>query len=137
MKYRAGIVLAAAMTVSACGINSVPTAEENVNARWADVQADYQRRANLIPNLVNTVKASVAAEDMVLTDVVNARARATAIQVNAEDLSDPAKMQQFAAAQGQLGGTLSRLLATVEAYPEVKSTTNFTTLMRQKRKSRG
>src|SRR3546814_10935696 len=87
-----------------------------VNARWADVQADYQRRANLIPNLVNTVKASVAAEDRVLTDVVNARARATAIQVNAEDLSDPAKMQQFAAAQGQLGGTLSRLLATVEAY---------------------
>src|SRR3546814_15682426 len=63
MKYRAGIVLAAAMTVSACGINSVPTAEENVNARWADVQVDYQRRANLIPNLVNTVKAAVAAED--------------------------------------------------------------------------
>ncbi|RIA43640.1 LemA protein [Hephaestia caeni] len=131
MKYRAGIVLAAAMTVSACGINSVPTAEENVNARWADVQADYQRRANLIPNLVNTVKASVAAEDKILTDVVNARAKATAIQVNAEDLSDPAKMQQFAAAQGQLGGTLSRLLATVEAYPEVKSQTNFTTLMSQ------
>ncbi len=131
MKYRAGMVLAAAMTVSACGINSVPTAEENVNARWADVQADYQRRANLIPNLVNTVKASVAAEDKVLTDVVNARARATAIQVNAEDLSDPAKMQQFAAAQGQLGGTLSRLLATVEAYPEIKSQTNFTTLMSQ------
>src|SRR3546814_7989965 len=85
MKYRAGIVLAAAMTVSACGINSVPTAEENVNARWADVQADYQRRATLIPNLVNTVKASVAAEDKILTDVVNARARATAIQVNAEE----------------------------------------------------
>src|SRR3546814_16042985 len=120
MKYRAGIVLAAAMTVSACGINSVPTAEENVNARWADVQADYQRRANLIPNLVHTVKASVAAEDRVLTDVVNARARATAIQVNAEDLSDPAKMQQFAAAQGQLGGTLSRLLATVGAYHDRK-----------------
>src|SRR3546814_18554155 len=123
MKYRAGIVLAAAMTVSACGINSVPTAEENVNARWADVQADYQRRANLIPNLVNTVKASVAAEDRVLTDVVNARARATAIQVNAEDLSDPAKMQQFAASQGPLRGTLRRLLATVHASPEVKSQT--------------
>ncbi|HVI99253.1 MAG TPA: LemA family protein [Sphingomonas sp.] len=131
MKYRAPIVLAAAMTVSACGINSVPTAEENVNARWADVQADYQRRANLIPNLVNTVKASVAAEDKILTDVVNARAKATAIQVNAEDLSDPAKMQQFAAAQGQLNGSLSRLLATVEAYPEVKSQANFTTLMSQ------
>src|SRR3546814_6630170 len=87
--------------LSACGINSVPTAEENVNARWSDVQADYQRRANLIPNLVNTVKASVAAEDRVLTDVVNARARATAIQVNAEDLSDPAKMQQFAAEIGR------------------------------------
>src|SRR3546814_13120763 len=94
MKYRAGIVLAAAMTVSACGINSVPTAEENVNARWADVQADYQRRANLIPNLVNPVKASVAAEDRVLTDVVNASARATAIQVNAEDLPAPAQRSE-------------------------------------------
>ncbi|MCM8731875.1 LemA family protein [Hephaestia sp. GCM10023244] len=131
MKYRAPIMIAAAMTVSACGINSVPTAEENVNARWADVQADYQRRANLIPNLVNTVKASVAAEDKILTDVISARAKATAIQVNADDLSDPAKMQQFAAAQGQLGGTLSRLLATVEAYPEIKSQTNFPTLMSQ------
>ena len=131
MRYRTPIVLAAAMTVSACGINSVPTAEENVKARWADVQADYQRRANLIPNLVNTVKASVNAEDKVLTDVIEARSKATSIQVSGDDLGDAAKMQQFAAAQGQLGGSLSRLLATVEAYPEVKSQTNFTTLMSQ------
>ncbi len=132
MRYRTPIVLAAAaMTVSACGINSVPTAEENVKARWADVQADYQRRANLIPNLVETVKASVNAEDKVLTDVIEARSKATSIQLSADDLGDAAKMQQFAAAQGQLSGSLSRLLATVEAYPEVKSQTNFTTLMSQ------
>jgi LemA protein len=132
MRYRTPIVLAAAaMTVSACGINSVPTAEENVKARWADVQADYQRRANLIPNLVETVKASVNAEDKVLTDVIEARSKATSIQLTGDDLGDAAKMQQFAQAQGQLSGSLSRLLATVEAYPEVKSQTNFTTLMSQ------
>jgi LemA protein len=125
------VLAAAAMTGSACGINSVPTAEENVKAHWADVQADYQRRANLIPNLVETVKASVNAEDKVLTDVIEARSKATSIQLSGDDLGDAAKMQQFAAAQGQLSGSLSRLLATVEAYPEVKSQTNFTTLMSQ------
>jgi LemA protein len=132
MRYRTPIVLAAAaMTVSACGINSVPTAEETVKARWADVQADYQRRANLIPNLVETVKASVNAEDKVLTDVIEARSKATSIQLSGDDLGDAAKMQQFAQAQGQLSGSLSRLLATIETYPEVKSQTNFTTLMSQ------
>ncbi|MFX6760000.1 LemA family protein, partial [Acinetobacter baumannii] len=78
-------------------------------ARWADVQADYQRRADLIPNLVATVKGSVQGEDKVLTDVMNARAKATQVTVNAGDLTDAAKVQQFAQAQGQLNGSLSRL----------------------------
>jgi LemA protein len=131
MKFRTPIMLAAALTVGACGINSVPTADENVKAKWADVQADYQRRANLIPNLVATVKGSVQGEDKILTDVVNARAKATSIQISGDDLNDPAKVQAFQNAQGQLNGSLSRLLATVEAYPEVKSQANFQTLMSQ------
>lgn len=120
-----------AVALSGCGMNSVPTAEENVNAKWADVQAAYQRRANLIPNLEATVKGAAASEKSILTDVVNARAKATSVQVNSADLSDPAKMQQFAQAQGQLSGSLSRLLANVEAYPNLKSQDNFQTLMSQ------
>ncbi|CAM3140952.1 MULTISPECIES: LemA family protein [Sphingomonas] len=120
-----------AVALSGCGMNSVPTAEENVNAKWADVQAAYQRRANLIPNLEATVKGAAASEKAILTDVVNARAKATSVQVNSADLSDPAKMQQFAQAQGQLSGSLSRLLANVEAYPNLKSQDNFQTLMSQ------
>jgi LemA protein len=124
-------MVAAALTLGACGINSVPTADENVKAKWADVQADYQRRANLIPNLVATVKGSVQGEDKILTDVINARSKATAIQISGDDLNDPAKVQAFQNAQGQLNGSLSRLLATVEAYPQVKSQANFQTLMSQ------
>jgi LemA protein len=131
MKFRTPVIIASALAVSACGINSIPTADENVKAKWADVQADYQRRADLIPNLVSTVKGSVQGEDKILTDVINARAKATSIQVTGDDLSDPAKMQQFAQAQGQLNGSLSRLLANVEAYPTLKSQDNFQTLMSQ------
>ncbi|MGN6269844.1 MAG: LemA family protein [Sphingomonas sp.] len=131
MKFRTPVMIASALALGACGINSVPTADENVKAKWADVQADYQRRANLIPNLVATVKGSVQGEDKILTDVVNARAKATAIQVSGDDLNDPAKMQAFQNAQGQLNGSLSRLLATVEAYPQVKSQDNFKNLMSQ------
>ncbi|QXT35168.1 LemA family protein [Sphingomonas sanguinis] len=120
-----------AVALSGCGMNSVPTAEENVNAKWADVQAAYQRRANLIPNLEATVKGAAASEKSILTEVVNARAKATSVQVNSADLSDPAKMQQFAQAQGQLSGSLGRLLANVEAYPNLKSQDNFQTLMSQ------
>jgi LemA protein len=125
------MALAAALTLSACGINSVPTADEAVKAKWADVQADYQRRANLIPNLVATVKGSVQGEDKILTDVINARSKATAIQLSGDDLNDPAKMLAFQNAQGQLNGSLSRLLANVEAYPQLKSQDNFQTLMSQ------
>jgi len=131
MKFRAAIALVSAVLLSACGLNSVPTAEENAKARWTDVQANYQRRADLVPNLVATVKGAVAAENKTLTDVVEARAKATSVQVSADDLTDPARVQQFQAAQQQLSGSLSRLLATVEAYPELKSQGNFPTLMSQ------
>jgi len=84
----------AAVSLAGCGINSIPTAEEDVKARWADVQADYQRRADLIPNIVATVKGSVAAEDKSLNDVIGQRGKATSIQISANDLSDPTKVQQ-------------------------------------------
>ena len=121
----------AALSLAGCGLNSVPTAEEQVNAAWGNLQADYQRRADLIPNLVNTVKGYAQQEKTVLTQVTEARAKATSIQLNANDLTDPAKVQAFQNAQNQLGGSLGRLLATVEAYPNLKSNENFLTLQSQ------
>jgi LemA protein len=121
----------AAVSLTGCGINSVPTAEEQVNAKWGDLQADYQRRADLVPNLVNTVKGYATQERTVLTQVTEARAKASSIQLNANDLSDPAKVQAFQAAQAQLGGSLGRLLATFEAYPDLKSNQNFLALQDQ------
>ncbi|GAA0731700.1 LemA family protein [Sphingomonas sp. ABOLD] len=131
MKFRTALVPIAALSLSACGLNSVPTAEENAKAKWADVQAQYQRRADLVPNLVATVKGAAASEGKILNDVISARAKATSIQVTANDLTDANKVQQFQQAQQQLGGSLSRLLASVEAYPDLKSQGNFTTLMSQ------
>jgi LemA protein len=121
----------AALSLASCGLNSVPTAEEKVNAAWGDLQADYQRRADLIPNLVETVKGYAQQERTVLTQVTEARAKASSIQLNANDLSDPAKVQAFQNAQSQLGGSLGRLLATFEAYPDLKSNENFLTLQSQ------
>ena len=121
----------AAISVSACGINAVPTEEEKVNAAWGNLQADYQRRADLVPNLVNTVKGYAQQERTVLTEVTEARAKATSIQLNANDLSDPAKVQAFQNAQAQLGGSLGRLLASFEAYPDLKSNQNFLALQDQ------
>ncbi|HET9811521.1 MAG TPA: LemA family protein [Sphingomicrobium sp.] len=121
----------AALVLAGCGLNSVPTAEEQVNAAWGNLQSEYQRRSDLIPNLVETVKGYAQQERTVLTEVTNARARASSIQLNAKDLSDPAKVQAFANAQGQLGGSLGRLLATFEAYPDLKSNENFLTLQSQ------
>ena len=118
----------AAATLAACGINSVPTAQENAKAKWADVQAAFQERANLVPNLAAVAKGAAEQEKGILTGVVEARAKATSIQLNADDLSDPAKMAQFQAAQNQLSGSLAgfgRLLANLEAYPELKSITNY------------
>jgi LemA protein len=131
MKFRAALALVPALLLAACGLNSVPTAEENAKAKWADVQAAYQRRADLIPNLVATTKGAAASEGNILTQVTEARAKATSIQVNPGDLTDPAKVQQFQAAQDQLGGALGRLLVTVEKYPDLKSQANFSTLMSQ------
>jgi LemA protein len=121
----------AAIVLAGCGLNSVPTSEEKVNAAWGDLQADYQRRADLIPNLVNTVKGYAQQEKSVLVQVTEARAKATSIQLNANDLSDPAKVQAFQNAQAQLSGSLGRLLASFEAYPDLKSNENFLTLQNQ------
>src|SRR5215207_11616357 len=121
----------AALSLAGCGLNSVPTAEEQVNAAWGNLQSEYQRRADLVPNLVNTVKGYAQQERSVLTEVTEARARASSIQLDAGDLSDPAKVQQFNEAQSQLGGSLGRLLATFEAYPDLKSNQNFLTLQSQ------
>ncbi len=117
-----------AVPLAGCGINSVPTAEENAKARWADVQNQYQRRADLIPNLVSTVKAAGAQEKDILVQVTQARAAANSVRVSGDDLTDPAKVQQFSQAQGALGLSLQRLQ---EAYPELKSQGNYTTLMSQ------
>ena len=121
----------AAFSLAGCGLNSVPTAEEQVNASWGNLQSEYQRRADLVPNLVATVKGYAQQEKSVLTEVTEARAKATSIQLNAGDLSDPAKVQAFQNAQNQLGGSLGRLLATFEAYPDLKSNQNFLTLQAQ------
>ena len=122
----AAILLASAL--GGCGINSIPTAEETAKARWADVQNNYQRRADLIPNLVATVKAAGAQEKDILVQVTQARSAANSVQVSAADLSDPAKMEQYQRVQGAVGVSLQRLQ---EAYPELKSQANYTTLMSQ------
>jgi LemA protein len=121
----------AALALSACGLNSVPTAEEAAKARWADVQNEYQRRADLIPNLVNTVKGYATQEKDVLTQVTEARARATSVNVSPDQLNDPAALQQFGAAQGALSQSLGRLLMVVENYPDLKSNQNFLALQSQ------
>jgi LemA protein len=133
------VIALAATSLSACGINSVPTAQENAKAKWADVQAAFQERANLVPNLASVAKGAAEQEKGILVGVVEARAKATGIQLNANDLSDPAKMAQFQAAQNQLSTSLSgfgRLLANVEAYPELKSITNYQMLQSQENRIR-
>ena len=103
---RGSAVVALAATLGGCGINSIPTAEENVKARWADVQNDYQRRADLIPNLVATVKAAGAQEKSILVEVTQARAAASTVLVSGDDLTDPAKIEQFSRVQGAVGRVL-------------------------------
>lgn len=122
---------AAALSLSACGINSVPTAEENAKAKWADVQSSYQRRADLVPNLVETAKAAAASETTILTNVTNARAAATSINVRTEDLSDPATFEKFQNAQNQLTQALGQLRTVVENYPQLQSQARFADLMAQ------
>jgi LemA protein len=119
------------LTVSACGYNNIPTYEEQAKAKWADVQNNYQRRADLIPNLVATVQGYAKQEKDVLTSVVEARAKATQVKIDASQLTDPAKLKQFVDAQGQLSGALGRLLAVSENYPDLKSNQNFLALQSQ------
>lgn len=128
---RYALPLLAALSLTACGINSVPTAEENAKAKWADVENQYQRRADLVPNLVSTVKAGAASEEKILTQVTEARAKATAINITTEDLSDPETFEKFSQAQNQLTQALGQLRTVVEAYPQLQSQQNFTTLMSQ------
>jgi LemA protein len=119
------------LSLAGCGYNTIPTLEEQAKARWADVQNNYQRRSDLIPNLVATVQGYAKQEKTVLTDVVEARARATQVQINANDLTDPAKLKQFQDAQNGLTGALGRLMAITENYPDLKSNQNFLALQSQ------
>jgi LemA protein len=126
------VVVAVALGAWAVGVNNqLVRLEQNVNETWAQVQNVYQRRADLIPNLVETVKGFAAQERSVLTEVTEARARATGVQLTPEALSDPKAMERFQAAQAQLSGALSRLLVVVERYPELKSNQNFLALQTQ------
>ena len=128
---RLALLAGVALSLSGCGINSIPTAEENVKAKWGDVENQYQRRADLIPNLVATVKGFAAQERDVLEAVTKARASASQITVDPSKLSDPAQMAAFEQAQGQVGSALGRLLVTVEKYPDLKSNENFLQLQSQ------
>ena len=119
------------LSVSACGYNNIPTLEEQAKAKWADVQNNYQRRTDLIPNLVATVQGYAKQEKDVLTAVVEARAKATQVKIDASQLTDPDKLKQFQDAQNQLSGALGRLLAISENYPDLKSNQNFLALQSQ------
>ena len=117
--------------VSSCGYNNIPTLEEAAKAQWAEVENQYQRRSDLIPNLVQTVQGYAKQEKDVLTAVTEARAKATSIHVDASDLTDPAKVKQLQDAQNALSGALGRLLAVSENYPDLKSNQNFLALQSQ------
>jgi LemA protein len=126
------VVVLGGLALWAVGVNNeLVRLEQNVNEKWAQVQNVYQRRADLIPNLVETVKGFAAQERGVLTDVTQARASATGIRLTPEALNDPKALERFQAAQNQLSGALSRLLVTVERYPELKSNQNFLALQSQ------
>ena len=126
---RAAFVALAALSLTACGINSVPAKQEVATAKWADVQSAYQRRADLIPNLVVTVRGAAASETTILTNVTNARARATSINITTDDLSNPAEFQKFQDAQNQLTQALGQLRTVVENYPTLQSQARFADLM--------
>ncbi len=119
------LVALAGLALSGCGYNSLQTQDEAVKASWSEVVNQYQRRADLIPNLVNTVKGYAAQEERVLVGVTEARARATSIQLTPEMLDDPAALKKFQAAQGELTGALKSLIAVSENYPQLKSDQNF------------
>ena len=124
-------VVVAGMALSACGINTIPTYEEKAKAAWSDVLNQYQRRADLIPNLVETVKGYAKQEQTVLTAVVEARAKATQFQIPADVLTNPEAFQKYQAAQGEIGAALGRLISITENYPDLKSNQNFLALQSQ------
>ena len=126
---RFAVALAAIVGLSACGINSVPAAEENAKAKWADVQSAYQRRADLIPNLVSTVRGAAQSETQILTQVTEARSRATSINITTDDLSNPEEFKKFQDAQNQLTQAMGQLRTVVEAYPQLQSQPRFADLM--------
>lgn len=125
------VVLFMSWLLAGCGINNIPQYDEQVKSAWSQVENQYQRRADLIPNLVETVKGFARQEQETLTAVIEARSRATSIQLSADDLDDPQKLQQFQQAQNQLTGALSRLMAVSERYPDLKSNQNFLALQSQ------
>ena len=125
------VVVVAVVGLSGCGYNRMQQLEEAVFRAWGDLEAQLQRRADLVPNLVATVKGFAAQERETLEAVINARARATSVQLTPEMLSDPQAVSQFQEAQGSLSSALSRLLVVVEAYPELKSNQNFRDLQVQ------
>src|SRR6201991_4035231 len=128
--FSAILVIVAVMSLSSCSYNSMVKMDENIKAKWGAVESQYQRRADLIPNLVNTVKGVANFEKSTLVDVTNARAKATAITVDPTKLT-PETIQKYQAAQGQLSTALGRLLVASEKYPELKATENFTGLQAQ------
>lgn len=128
---RFGALMLFPVVLAGCGINTIPTKEEKAKATWADVQSQYQRRADLVPNLVATVQGYAAQEKTVLTQVTQARASATQVRVDASTITDPAVFQRYQAAQNQLSGVLGRLLAISENYPDLKSNQNFLALQSQ------
>jgi LemA protein len=130
-RHRLVALLALPVLLGGCGVNTIPTLEETAKTKFGDLQADYQRRADLIPNLVATVKGYAAQEKSVLVEVTQARASATQIHVDPDQLSDPNKVAQFAAAQNGLSGALSRLLVASENYPQLQSDQNFLALQSQ------
>lgn len=121
----------AAISLAGCGLNTIPASEEAAKAKWADVQNQYQRRADLIPNLVATVKGYATHEQSTLEGVTEARAKATSITVSADDLKDPAKVKAFQDAQNGLSGALGKLLSVQEAYPQLQADQNFLALQSQ------
>src|SRR6516162_8026046 len=125
------VALCLGSTLAGCGYNTIPTLEEQAKAKWGDVQNNYQRRADLIPNLVATVQGYAKQEKDVLNAVVEARAKATQVKIDASELTDPEKLKQFQDAQNQLTGALGRLLAVSENYPDLKSNQNFLALQSQ------
>jgi LemA protein len=129
--FRFGVVLAAALVLAGCGINNIPTYEQDAKAKWSEVLNQYKRRADLVPNLVETVKGFAEQERKVLTDVTEARAKATSMQIPADIVTNPEAMKRFQDAQNTLGGALRQLLVVAERYPDIKSGQNFLALQSQ------